>query len=331
MSQIPMRFHAPARWASALVLVLATAGGEPRAQTGTTASQILETVQLKPNLHVIFGAGGNITVQTGTDGVIVVNSGTTEMADKVLAEIKAISELPIRAIINTSADVHNVGGNAVLAAAGAAFVNNAQLTGTQQGDVLAREEVLLRLSAPTGEESPVGVSLWPTETYTQRIKSMYVNGEAVQVMHMPKAHSDGDSVVFFRRADVIAVGDIIDLRSFPVIDLEKGGSVAGEIAALNRLLDIAVPPVPLVYKDDRTLLVPARGRILDHAELVDYRDMITTVRDIVAAMIEKGMTLPQVQAANPTAGFRARYGADTGPWTTEKFVEAVYNDLKKAS
>lgn len=326
-----MRFRAPAPWFSALVLVLAGAGGGLRAQTGTATPQALETVQVRPNLHVIFGAGGNITVQTGSDGIIVVNSGTTEMADKVLAQIKAISDLPIRSIINTSADVHNVGGNAVLAAAGAAFVNNAQLTGTQQGDVTAREEVLLRLSAPTGEESAVGVSLWPTETYTQRIKSMYVNGEAVQLMHMPKAHSDGDSVVFFRRADVIAVGDIIDLRSFPVIDLEKGGSVEGEIAALNRLLDLAVPPVPLVYKEDRTLLVPGHGRIMDHAELVDYRDMVTTVRDIVATMIKKGMTLPQVQAANPTAGFRARYGVETGPWTTEKFVEAVYNDLKKAS
>lgn len=331
MSQTSTRFHAPVPWLTALVLVWGSAGGGLEAQVRPAAPDVLETVQIRPNLYVIFGAGGNITVQTGPDGVLVVNSGETEMAEKVLSEIKAISALPIRSIINTSADTHNVGGNAVLAAAGAAFVNNAQLTGTQQSDVLAREEVLLRLSAPTGEESPVGVALWPTETYTQRIKSMYVNGEAVQVVHMPKAHSDGDSIVFFRRADVFAVGDIIDMRRFPVIDLAKGGSVEGEIAALNRLLDLVVAPVPLVYKEDRSLVVPGVGRVIDHAELVDYRDMVVTIRDIIAAMIKKGMALPQVQAANPTAGFRTRYGADTGPWTTEKFVEAIYNDLKKAS
>jgi hypothetical protein len=96
---------------------------------------------------------------------------------------------------------------------------------------------------------------------------------------------------------------------------------------LNRLLVLAIPPVPLTYKEDRTFIVPGHGRIADHAELVDYRDMLTVIRDVIESQIKKGMTLEQIQATNPTAGYRARYGADTGPWTTKMFVEAVYKSL----
>jgi glyoxylase-like metal-dependent hydrolase (beta-lactamase superfamily II) len=157
---------------------------------------------------------------------------------------------------------------------------------------------------------------------------MYLNDDAVQVLRQTGAVSDGDVLVHFRRADVIAVGDIIDLRHFPMIDPKKGGSIQGELEALNRLLELTVPAMPLVLKPGRTLLVPGHGPVADYAELVEYRDMVTTIKDIIEDQIKKGMTLEQVKAANPTAGYRARWGADAGEWTTDMFVEAIYNGLK---
>ena len=135
-------------------------------------------------------------------------------------------------------------------------------------------------------------------------------------------------MVLFRRADVIATGDILDLRHFPVIDPAKGGSIQGELDALNRLLELTVPAMPLVLKPGRTLLVPGHGRVSDYAELVEYRDMVTIIKDNIEELIKKGMTLEQVKAANPTAGYRARWGRESGPWTTDMFVEAIYNGLK---
>jgi glyoxylase-like metal-dependent hydrolase (beta-lactamase superfamily II) len=159
---------------------------------------------------------------------------------------------------------------------------------------------------------------------------MYLNDDGIQVMRQLGAHSDGDSIVLFRRADVIVTGDILDLRHFPVIDPENGGSIQGEIDALNHLLELTIPAMPLVLKEGRTLLVPGHGRVSDYGELVEYRDMVTVIRDLVQDMIDKGMTAAQVQAANPTKGYRQRFGADSGPWTTDMFVDAIYNGLAGA-
>ena len=156
---------------------------------------------------------------------------------------------------------------------------------------------------------------------------MYLNGEGIQVLHVPDAHTDGDSIVFFRRGDVIVAGDIYDTTRFPVIDLEKGGSIQGEIAALNRLLDITIPPVPFPWHEDRTLLIPGHGRICDDSDLVEYRDMVTIIRDNVQDLIKNGMTLEQVKKGDPAKAYRRRYGSDTGPWTTDMFVEAIYKSL----
>jgi cyclase len=319
------------RWLLATAVVVATVGWMHglAAQERPAAATALETIQIKPNVWVIFGAGGNVAVHAGDDGLIVVDTGSAATAERVLAAIKAISDKPIRYIINTSADPDHVGGNDVLAKAGVSLNPNAFNAGAENAAVLAHENVLLRMSAPTGQTSPFSVETWPTETYTARVKSMYINSDGIQVIRQPAAHSDGDSIVFFRRADIIVTGDILDLRHFPVIDIAKGGSIQGEIDALNRLLDLAIPAMPLVYKEPRTYLVPGHGRISDHAELVDYRDMVTVVRDVVQSMIDKGMTLEQVKAANPTQGYRKRYGSDSGAWTTDMFVEAVYKGLKR--
>ena len=317
----------------ALVMALGAGGTAPglsAQQRPAAPAGEVETIQVKPNFHVIFGGGANVSVLTGDEGVILIDSGSAAMAEKVLAAVKAISDQPIRYIINTSADPDHVGGNAVLAKAGVSLNPNAFNAGGENAAVLAQENVLLRMSAPTGQASPFAVDMWPTETYTGRFKAMYLNSEGIQVIRQPAAHTDGDSIVFFRRADIIVTGDILDLRRFPLIDVAKGGTIQGEIDALNRLVELAIPAMPLVYKEPRTYLVPGHGRISDHAEVVEYRDMVTVIRDRIQNLVDKGMTLDQIKAANPTNGYRKRYGADSGPWTTDMFVEAVYKGLTPA-
>ncbi len=285
-----------------------------------------ETLQIRPNVYVIFGAGANVTAHVGDDGIIVVDSGAAATADTVLDTVRRLSARPIRYVINTSADADHVGGNAALAKAGRSIMEDA-FTEEDRAAIVAHENVLLRLSMPARGAPPVPSDIWPTETFTSRYRSLYVNDDAVQVIRQLGAHSDGDVFVHFRRADVIVTGDILDLRHFPVIDAARGGSIQGEIDALNRLLDLTVPGMPNVLKPGRTLLVPGHGRIADYAELVEYRDMLTVVRNIVADMMKKGMTLDEVRKANPTAGYRARWGRESGPWTTDMFVDTIYNEL----
>jgi glyoxylase-like metal-dependent hydrolase (beta-lactamase superfamily II) len=286
----------------------------------------LETIPVRANVFAIFGAGGNVTVHVGDDGAILVDSGTAATAERLLQAVRAITPKPIRLIINTSGDADHAGGNDAVARAGTP-ISPDSFSADRRAAVLAHENVLLRLSgAESGRGLPEGA--WPTETYTSRTRSMYLNDDAIQVMRHVGAHSDGDSIVLFRRADVIATGDILDLRRFPVIDPAAGGSIQGELDALNHLLELTVPAMPLVLKEGRTLLVPGHGRIADYSELVEYRDMVTIIRDIIQEMVDKGMTLEQVKAANPTQGFRRRYGSDSGDWTTDMFVTAIYNGLR---
>jgi cyclase len=297
----------------------------------------LDVVQLRPNFYVIGGAGGNVVVQIGPEGVVLVDSGSTERADQLLAAIRRLTDLPIRYIINTSMDADHTGGNEKLARAGLSILPGAVVAGAGLGDdvvsnfgrasVLAHENVLGRMSAPTGRQSPVASGLWPTKTFAYHQYSMYLNGEGIQVIHQPAAHTDGDTIVFFRRGDVIATGDIIDTTRWPVIDTRRGGTVQGELDALNRLMDLTIFNLPLQWKADRTFLVPGHGNVYDKLDLLEYRDAVTIVRDRVQDLIGEGKTLAQVKAANPTLGYRSQYGADSGPWTTDMFVEVIYNEL----
>jgi cyclase len=305
-----------------------------RARAQPTPASEIEVVQLRDNFYVIGGAGGNILVQTGPEGVILVDSGSTARADEVLAAIRSVTSLPIRYIINTSMDADHVGGNEVLSKAGLSILPGAVAAGAGLGDdvlanfgyasVMAHENVLTRLSSA---EPPVPSALWPTKTFFYHMYSMYLNGEGIQVIHQPAAHTDGDVIVFFRRGDVIATGDLIDTTRFPFIDVERGGTLQGVLDGLNRLMDLSIHNVPLLWYPDRTLLVPGHGHVYDKLDLLEYRDAITTIRDRVQDGIDEGQTLAQVQAANPTLGYRSQYGTDSGPWTTEMFVAAVYNEL----
>ena len=319
----------------AAAIVAALSGESPRAQSASADTDAPVLVQLRPNFYLIAGAGGNIVMQVGPDGVILVDSGAGEMSDKVLATIRRITPLPIRYIINTSMDADHVGGNDKLVRAGLSILPGAVVAGAGLSDdlvsnsgrasVLAHENVLARMTAATAPAIPFG--LFPTKTFAYRLYSMYLNGEGIQVIHMPAAHTDGDTIVFFRRGDVIATGDIIDTTRWPVIDIKRGGTVQGEIDALNRLMDLSILNVPLQWQPDRTFLVPGHGFVYDKLDLLEYRDAVTVVRDRVQNLLDEGKTLAQVKAANPTLGYRSQYGSDSGPWTTDMFVETIYNEL----
>ena len=305
------------------------------AQAGAPAGRDLEVLQLRSNFFMIAGAGANIGVQTGEDGVVVVDAGTAARADAVAAAIKKLSPQPIRYIIDTSADPDHVGGNETLSKAGQTLFTapgSIGIAGDFLGGVasiLSAQKVLERMSAPTGRTSPYPVTAFPTETFDDLRKYMYLNGEGIEILHQPAAHTDGDVIVFFRRSDVLVAGDVLDTNRFPVIDVARGGTINGEIAALNKIVDLAIPSVPIVSRDAGTLVIAGHGRVCDQYDVVEYRDMVTIVRDRVRTLKKSGMTLNQVKAASPARGYTRRYGSDSGSWTTSSFVDAVYQTVDK--
>jgi glyoxylase-like metal-dependent hydrolase (beta-lactamase superfamily II) len=322
-----------------LAWLVAFGSPEPSIQAQQDAEP-LDVVQVKPNIYLIAGDGGNIVVQTGPDGVVLVDSGTGERSSEVLEVIRTLSDQPIRYIVNTAAHPDHVGGNGTIAAAGVILgrgggfggsggtggIELVEGLGGSAATKLAHENVLLRMSAPHGQIAPFDAALWPTLSFIDQ-KNFYLNGEAIQVMHQPAAHSNGDSIVFFRRSDVLATGSLIDTTQFPIIDVAAGGSVEGLIDALNVLVEIAIPPTPLIWQPGGTQVVPGRGHVMEQAGVVEYRDMVTIIRNVVRDMADDGMTLDQIQAADATRGYTRRYGADVGEWTTAMFVEAVYRTI----
>jgi len=289
-----------------------------------TPSSRLEILEVRPSFFVIAGAGANIGVQVGEDGVVVVDAGNAAAAPDVLAAIKRISPRPIRYIIDTGPDADHVGGNEALSKAGEKVLANAGRRGggASTAAILSVEGVFRRMTT-----FPPGA--WPTETFDYARKAMYLNGEAIEVLSQPAAHSDSDAFVFFRRSDVVVAGDVLDTRQFPVIDVARGGTVEGEIAALNRLVELAVPSVPDVTREAGTIVVPGHGRLCDQYDVIEYRDMVTIIRDRVRDLIKAGRSLAEVKAAQPAKGYIGRYGNPGGAWTTDRFVEAVYESLVK--
>jgi glyoxylase-like metal-dependent hydrolase (beta-lactamase superfamily II) len=301
--------------------------------SASKAQDNLQVLQLRSNFYMIAGAGGNIALQVGDDGVVVVDAGANARTEAVLAAIRKITPRPIRYVINTSADADHVGGNEAISKAGQTLFVAGGGVGVSAdflgggASILATENVLRRMSAPTGKVAAFPVEAWPTETFQQPRKYMYLNGEGIEVLHQPAAHTDGDAVVFFRRSDVVVAGDILDTTRFPVIDIAKGGSIQGEITALNRLVDTAIPSVPIVSREEGTVVVPGHGYVCDQLDVVEYRDMVTIIRDRVQDLIKAGMTLNQIKEASPARGYIRRYGSEKNGWTTNDFVEAIYRSL----
>lgn len=323
---------------------IAIAAAALTAAGGLAAQQVsgpkLEVLQIRPNFYMIGDAGGgigfgNIGFQVGVDGVVVVDSGSAASADAVVAAIRKVTTQPIRYVIDTSADPDHVGGNAIVAKAGQTlFTGNggAGIAADFLGgaaSILSAEQVLTRMSVPGGQPARFPLEAWPTETFNQPRKYMYLNGEGIEVLHQPAAHTDGDAIVFFRRSDVVVAGDVLDTTRFPVIDIARGGSIQGEIAALQKLVDTAIPSVPIVSREEGTLIIPGHGRICDQLDVVEYRDMVTIIRDRVRDLMKEGLALEQIKAASPARGYTRRYGSDTGSWTTNNFIEAIYRSLSQ--
>ncbi len=293
-------------------------------QRGTTApppalpvpNVEITTLKVQGNVYMLAGPGGNTTVQVGDEGVLVVDTQTQQLAPNMVAAIRKLSNKPVLWIINTDAHPEHVGGNEALLRLSA--------TGTgQRGRVVAHQNVLNRItSQPAATRLPQ--NMWPNDAYFQASKDFSFNGEPIFVYHTGAGHTDGDSIVLFRRSDVVSTGDIFTPGLYPVIDIASGGSVQGVIDGLNKVMQLTVP---LRYQEGGTYVIPGRGRICDEADVVEYRDMVTIIRDRVRDLIDKKMTLQQVKAARPTRDYDTEYGSATGPWTTDMFVEAVYKSL----
>ena len=289
----------------------------------------IHVLPVQGNVYMLVGAGGNITVQVGADGVLLVDTGYAELADKILAAIKRISDQPLRYIINTHYHPDHTGGNEPLRKAGKTIaggnvVGDLGAEATEGAQLIAHDNVMKRMSAPTGKQAPTPVGAWPTDTFVEDEKKMWLNGEGIQILHLSNAHTDGDSIVFFRRSDVIATGDLFTTTDYPVIDTAAGGTINGFLDGVNRILDMVIT----VYgQDGGTLIVPGHGRLCDAGDLINYREMATIIRDRVQDMKRRGLTLEQAKAAKPTRDYDPLYGANPR-WTPDMFVEAVYKTLK---
>jgi len=329
----------------------------PRAQARDGSD--VDVLPVHGSLYLIAGAGANIAASVGKDGVLVVDSGAAAMTGKVLAAIRGLqSELakrepapqvgwgaetrgtlqqslnpfappkPIRYVINTSADLDHVGGNETLVKAGKTFTGGnvaGDIADAGQGAaVIAYENVLTRVSAPTGEKAALPTDGWPTDTFFQASMKLshFFNGDGIQIIHIPSAHSDGDSIVYFRHSDVIAAGDIFDMTHYPVIDVGRGGSINGIVDGLNTVLDLVIPEFRM---EGGTMVVPGHGRLSDGGDVAYYRDMVTIIRDRIQDGIKKGMTLEQVKAAKPTADYDPRWS--TKEYSADQFIEAAYKSL----
>jgi len=279
----------------------------------------IKVLPVQGSVYMLVGAGGNVTLQVGKDGVLLVDTQYAEMAPKIMKAIRALSQEPIRWIIDTHVHPDHIGGNEALSKLG--------MTPASIGPprIVAHENVLNRMAPPAAKgETPKGTVGAPNDEYFTPTKDFFFNGEAVVVYHEPKAHTDGDSIVFFRRSDVVSTGDIFTPESYPLIDLARGGSAQGVIDALNHIIELTVPAK---YQEGGTYVIPGHGRLCEEADVVEYRDMVTIIRDRIEDLIKKGKTLAEVKAAKPTLDYDTRYGSDSGFWTTDMFVEAMYKSL----
>ena len=324
------------RWAHAEEF--APGGREPLVGTGAPATADQATWQLPAQYSKVFGAVSvlqvrpdiymltvdnvNVVAQTGWQGTLVIGTSPAGHCDDLVAAVRAIAESPVRLLVSVNGDASRIGCNTPLAEAGQSFTPG---TLGFVAPVIAHQNALLQLLS-LGQNFPA--TTLPSELYSRPVRSMYLNDQAIQVIWAPAAHSSGDSMVMFRRSDVVVAGDIMDTTRFPVIDVEHGGSIQGEIAAMNRLLsELAVAVSPAFQRPGGTLVVPGRGQLCNQIDVLNYRDMLTIVRDRVQDLIAHGKNLQQVQAANPARGYTTRYGATIGDWTTSQFIAAVYQSL----
>jgi cyclase len=282
----------------------------------------LQVLPAQGSVFVVAGPAGNTTVQVGSEGPLLVDPQTAAMSARLLEAVRTLSARQIRHVVLTSGGDQQAGGAASVAKAGRYIrvIDTIDPRGIDaRASIIAHVNVLNRMSAAN-----VPSDSWPTDTYFVPEWSIFSNGEAVQLFHVPAAHSDGDTIVFFRRSDVISTGAIFDAGGYPRFDPSRGGGIDGIIEGLNRVLDLAVPGE---NQEGGTVVIPGRGRLCDETDVANYRDMVTIVRDRVRALVSKGLTLDEVTRAKPTSDYDGIYGGQR-EWSGDLFVEAIYRDVK---
>ena len=327
------------------------------AQQAAGDNNDVRILPVKGNIWLLSAGGSNIVASIGKDGVLLVDTGGAAVTGKLLAAVQNLSRQvtsmrmpqkscvglvegcswwnsstflpttagpptakPIVGIINTSFDAEHMGGNATLSAAGRSHIGIAP----QAAWIMAHEKATSHL--PKGSSVPSAAM--PSEAYEgSSFKLNFFNGEGVVLWHMPAAHTDGDTIVQFRESEVLAVGDILNMTGYPVIDIEKGGTIQGVVNALNWILETAVVEHMM---EGGTIIVPGHGRLTDSADVAYYRDMMTIMRDRVRAAVKKGLTLPQIQATKLTRDYDGRFNRNPS-YTPDMFIEAIFRSLNSKS
>lgn len=294
--------------------------GEPPVSAGG-----VQAVKVQGNVWMLAGAGANIAVQAGDEGVLVVDTGASGLTDSVIAAVRRISERPIRYVVNTSISPQHVGGNATLGAL------SGGTTGRERGAIprlIAQENVFIKMSRPgPNGQSPFPGAAWPSDGYYGAQRNLVFNGEVVDIIHQPAAHSDGDSLVYFRGSNVLVSGDVYTTTSLPLVDRSQGGSLRGLVTALNRMLDITVADD---LAEGGTYVIPGHGRISDEADVAEYRDMAHILRDRFDALVVKErLTVAQVKERRPLIGWERRYSRPE--WTSDMFIDAMYAEFRPGS
>jgi len=277
----------------------------------------MQVQRVQGRVYMMTGAGGNSAVQVGGDGVLIVDTEFAPLAPKLMAEIRKLNQGPVLFIVNTHFHADHVGGNAALARLAEPDLKGAPLK------IIGHENVLNRLAK---SQPALPVEGMPVDEYFTPFKDLRMNGEAVIIYHEPNAHTDGDSVILFRGSDVVATGDIFTPGGYPFLDIDHGGSVQGEIAALDHILDLTVPGHT---QEGGTYVIPGHGRVCDEADVVEFRDMVVIVRDRIQDMIKRKMTIEQIKAARPTSDYDTEYVTADSFVKPDQFVEAVYRSLTK--
>ena len=279
----------------------------------------VKTLQVRDNIYMLVGAGGNVTVQLGDDGILIVDTQYAEMSEKILAALHELSNGSLRYIINTHVHGDHVGGNVNLARAGATVSggNMSRDVSGQTAAIIAHESVLLRLTTAP-EENRIESDGWPTSAYYEGKKDFYFNGEGIRIMHQPRAHTDGDSIIFFRKSDVISTGDVYRTDAYPFIDMANGGTIQGFLDAAQSIIDQIIPEYG---QDGGTLVIPGHGRLSDVGDVLNWREMLTVIRDRVKDMKDRGMSLEAVLGDRPSRDYDVRYG------DPERFLTALYQTL----
>ena len=300
------------------------------ARAGTLAQGAVQSLHVQGNVWMFHSSTVNAAVQIGSDGVLVVDTMGEDLADAMLAEIRRLAPgKPIRVIVNTHLHSDHTGGNAKVSAAGSTIIGGnavAELgqAAANRAQIYAHENVQTRMAQPPAGQPPVPTAQWPTDTFLEAQHDLYFNGEGIELLHQPDAHTDGDTMVYFRKSDVLVTGDVYNNEFFPMVDLDNGGNLTGIITALNTIIRITIPRE---RQEGGTYVIPGHGRLADEADLVEYRDMTTILRDRIADAVKRGQTLEQIKAARLTRDYAGRYGTDRSFWSTDHFVETAYRSV----